>query len=60
MLQQAIDSLDEAEQKQAQEVAAAAEEFQQSEAAKIFKEADEPTVAVKEQEAASQAFVDYR
>lgn len=51
VLQQAIDSLDEAEQKQAQEVAAAAEEFQQSEAAKIFKEADEPTVAVKEQEA---------
>ena len=51
VLQQAIDRLDEAEQKQAQEVAAAAEEFQQSEAAKIFKEADEPTVAVKEQEA---------
>ncbi len=51
VLQQAIDSLDEAEQKQAQEVAAAAEEFQQSEAAKIFKETDEPTVAVKEQEA---------
>lgn len=51
VLQQAIDSLDEAEQKQAQEVAAAAEEFQQSEAAKIFKEADKPTVAVKEQEA---------
>jgi GGDEF domain-containing protein len=51
VLQQAIDRLDEAEQKQAQEVAAAAQEFQQSEAAKIFKEADEPTVAVKEQEA---------
>ena len=51
VLQQAVDSLDEAEQKQAQEVAAAAEEFQQSEAAKIFKETDEPTVAVKEQEA---------
>ena len=51
VLQQAIDRLDEAEQKQAQEVAAAAQEFQQSEAAKIFKEADEPTVAVKEPEA---------
>ena len=51
VLQQAIDRLDEAEQKQAQEVAAAAQEFQQSEAAKIFKEADEPTVAIKEQEA---------